>query len=44
MSCAMIKKSLGSIPLGFIERAMKVTQCLNAESDLLGLKSLFYVI
>lgn len=40
----MIKKSLGSILPGFIERAPKVTQCLNAKSDLLGLKSLFYFI
>jgi len=40
----VIKKSLGSIPPGFIERAMKVTQCFNRESDLLGLKSLFNFI
>lgn len=39
-----ITKSLGSIPPGFIERVTKVTQCLNRESDLLGLKSLFYFI
>lgn len=38
----MIKKSLRSIPLAFIERATKVTECLNEESDLLELKSLFY--
>lgn len=30
--------------LGFIERAMKVIQCLNAESDVLELKFLFYLI